>query len=529
MKGRLTRPISRCCCSLPARRLRRGRRRFVGAAGPDPATVTPADAPLFAEGVVRPEGDRKEALDSALSKLLATDDPGAFIVEQLDKALAAATRASPTRTTSSRGSASGQASSSRPSRRTQGAVVIATTDPPAAQEAIDKAAAADEQPERRRSYRVSITCVDRDGTPPAWSATSSSPGPRTPSATRWTPPRAVAGGIRRIQRRSWTGTRGPGGLRLRGAEGDPRRARKSGLVTLGRGRRPRAPCSRALLGAAGRRVGLGGLGPARASGVGGGRRRPGLAESPLLRDFPEERGSRSRSPTPARPTGACSTRSGRRGVRRSELDGGLGFDLADQVTRWAGDLGGFVAGTSLFGLGGALVVETNDQDASARTLDQLRRALGSEPGLSVEPLTDTRRSGVFPQPRRPPDLLPGRPARRQGGRRARRLGRGRPLAELHAGGLGCLQLGRRRARRGFRPGCLRRLRALAPARRELPAGQRRSRLPQREAATSTTSTTSCSAVAVMETGPSSRWCSACAMRRRETGGESGTAAAVVGR
>ena len=56
--------------------------------GPDPATLAPADAPLFAEGVVRPEGDQKEAIDSALSKLLATDDPGTFVVEQLDKALA---------------------------------------------------------------------------------------------------------------------------------------------------------------------------------------------------------------------------------------------------------------------------------------------------------------------------------------------------------------------------------------------------------------------------------------------------------
>jgi hypothetical protein len=35
--------------------------------GPDPATLTPASAPLFAEAVVRPEGDQKDALDSALS------------------------------------------------------------------------------------------------------------------------------------------------------------------------------------------------------------------------------------------------------------------------------------------------------------------------------------------------------------------------------------------------------------------------------------------------------------------------------
>ena len=57
-------------------------------AGPDPATLAPANVPLFAEGVVRPEGDQREALDSALSKLLATEDPGAFVAEQVDKALA---------------------------------------------------------------------------------------------------------------------------------------------------------------------------------------------------------------------------------------------------------------------------------------------------------------------------------------------------------------------------------------------------------------------------------------------------------
>ena len=53
--------------------------------GPDPASVTPADAPIFAEALVRPEGDQKDAVDSALSKLLATDDPGSLITDQLDQ------------------------------------------------------------------------------------------------------------------------------------------------------------------------------------------------------------------------------------------------------------------------------------------------------------------------------------------------------------------------------------------------------------------------------------------------------------
>ncbi len=133
-------------------------------AGPDPATVTPADAPLFAEGVVRPEGDQKEALDSALSKLLATDDPGAFVVEQLDKSLA--------------GSDAGLTYEEdiEPWLGEQagifletfagdadGAVVIAATDSQAADQAIKKLAAADEKPERRRSYEGVDYLVDRDG------------------------------------------------------------------------------------------------------------------------------------------------------------------------------------------------------------------------------------------------------------------------------------------------------------------------------------------------------------------------------
>ena len=134
-------------------------------AGPDPATLAPADAPLFGEGVVRPEGDRKEALESALSKLLATDDPGAFVVEQLDEALA--------------GSDTGLAYQDdiEPwlgeqagffletfTEDADGAVVIAATDPQAANAAIETAAAADKVPERRSSYEGVDYLVDRRGT-----------------------------------------------------------------------------------------------------------------------------------------------------------------------------------------------------------------------------------------------------------------------------------------------------------------------------------------------------------------------------
>ena len=52
-----------------------------------------------------------------------------------------------------------------------------------------------------------------------------------------------------------------------------------------------------------------------------------------------------------------------------------------------------MGGTSLFGLGGALVLETSDEQASAQTLDQLQRALGNDPAVSVEPLTEAGEQG----------------------------------------------------------------------------------------------------------------------------------------
>jgi hypothetical protein len=70
------------------------------------------------------------------------------------------------------------------------------------------------------------------------------------------------------------------------------------------------------------------------------------------------------------------------------LPDGPALDLADEITGWAGDFGAFVGGTSLFGLSGALVLETRDQEASARTLDRLQRLLATEPGLSVQPLSE---------------------------------------------------------------------------------------------------------------------------------------------
>jgi hypothetical protein len=52
--------------------------------GADPASAAPASAPIYFEAVVRPEGDLKSNAEAALGKILDTDDVGAEIEKLLD-------------------------------------------------------------------------------------------------------------------------------------------------------------------------------------------------------------------------------------------------------------------------------------------------------------------------------------------------------------------------------------------------------------------------------------------------------------
>jgi Protein of unknown function (DUF3352) len=50
---------------------------------PAGAELVPSDAVLYADAVVRPEGEQRESVESALGTVLGVDDPGAFLTEQL--------------------------------------------------------------------------------------------------------------------------------------------------------------------------------------------------------------------------------------------------------------------------------------------------------------------------------------------------------------------------------------------------------------------------------------------------------------
>jgi hypothetical protein len=56
--------------------------------GPDPASMVPADTPFYVEAVVRPEGQLGDDLESALSKLLVTDDVSGKLHDAIDEGLA---------------------------------------------------------------------------------------------------------------------------------------------------------------------------------------------------------------------------------------------------------------------------------------------------------------------------------------------------------------------------------------------------------------------------------------------------------
>ncbi len=54
----------------------------------DPATLVPANAPIYIQAAVRPSGDRADGVHDALVKIMRTDDPGGKITALLDESLA---------------------------------------------------------------------------------------------------------------------------------------------------------------------------------------------------------------------------------------------------------------------------------------------------------------------------------------------------------------------------------------------------------------------------------------------------------
>ena len=68
----------------------------------------------------------------------------------------------------------------------------------------------------------------------------------------------------------------------------------------------------------------------------------------------------------------------------AEIEKATGIDLERDLS-WIGDVGGFVRGSGIFDLGGALVAEATDEQAAADTVDRLSAALGRERSVQISP------------------------------------------------------------------------------------------------------------------------------------------------
>lgn len=129
--------------------------------GPDPATMVPADAPIYAEAVLRPEGDLADDLESALSKLLVTKDIGATLETEIDDALEADHKgltyaADIEPWLGQRGAVFIDAANPR-SGEPEGAAVVAVTDAAAAESFVDKVSKSDSDAKGSDYNGVEIT------------------------------------------------------------------------------------------------------------------------------------------------------------------------------------------------------------------------------------------------------------------------------------------------------------------------------------------------------------------------------------
>jgi Protein of unknown function (DUF3352) len=370
---------------------------------PATAAVTPADAAVFAEAAVRPEGDQQEALDDALSKLLNTDDPGGFVVERLDAAL----REGDAGITYSEdiepwlGEEAGLFFTGFTDQG-DGAFVAEVTDRAAAEAAIEKLRTAQDATATDRSYHGVEYGVDDDDT-----------------ATGFVQDFLVAG--------TEDGLRGA----IEASQGDSLaddpsfQAEVAGaaddsvatvyaegptvldsLVEAGEIAEQQRATLEEQVGAIAEQPVIASLTAAAdnlaAQAAYAADDAASAEESPLLRELPADAWLAFAAADLGEDVERTVEQQGLTdlpgfGAFEAQLESRLGVDLGG-LAGWIGDVGAYASGTSIFGLGGALELETTDEAASSEALSTIRRALGRDPSLPIEPLSGPREEGFTVTP-----------------------------------------------------------------------------------------------------------------------------------
>jgi Protein of unknown function (DUF3352) len=357
----------------------------------------PSDSVVYAEAVVRPEGDQREEAESALGTLLGTDDPGAMIRDAInsgleDDGLTYEDAIEPWLGERVAAFATGFG------ERAEYAVIAETTDPETALETV-RADLEDEGGVRERTYEGTTYLLSSED---------------DVAATGIVDDHLVSGSVEGFERVVDTvggesiadsGALGPGFEAVSGGlasfYADP-----SGLIDAlaQAGEIPAAQVEtiQAQLGAVGQEPVVGGFdigsdnfslefstaSPEQGAGTPGDLIENLPADSWLalgigdLGALAQQAIAAFDAQIQAGPVVPPELRGGLEATVRREL----GVDLGE-IFSWMGDVSGYVRGTSIFGLGAAVIVETSDEEATLDTLDQLRSALERNPQVVITPLT----------------------------------------------------------------------------------------------------------------------------------------------
>jgi hypothetical protein len=363
---------------------------------PATASLTPADVPVFGNATIRPEGDRAEAVDEALSKLLNTDDPGGFIADQVDSALAEDEDLGGITYLEDVEPWLGENAGFFFTTFTQdpeGAVMLESTDQEAAQETIDKVAQASDSRLRDRSYEgVDYQAGEDDaayGFVEDFLVLGSEGGFRDVVD--------ASQGDSLADDESFTGELETTPEDSVGIVYASVPTLLDELVDAGEiGADERASVDEQLGGvvqepaiaavsATGDNVAV-----QVAAGAGDA---PEPEESPLLRELPADSwlafGVNDLGPYLIDSFESFQFS----GPESRRLDAAIGSLLGSRFSEfeWIGDVGGYASGTSIFGLGAALELETTDEPASGDAISRFQEALAGFPSVEVESLSGGKR------------------------------------------------------------------------------------------------------------------------------------------
>jgi Protein of unknown function (DUF3352) len=365
--------------------------------GPDPASVVPADAPVYGDFVVKPEGDQKDAVESFLQKVTGGQDVGSLIVQKLDQALAQDDLTYEDDIQPWLGSDVGAFATKLGSQSASGAAVVSTSDPDAAMSTLETAAK--NSPEDGKLTSATYQGVDYDvqgttafgpvgdfivvGTDDAFKAAvdTSAGGDSLADSSAYTTAIANAPGDALV-----TGYADPraivqaivdsGGLPAAQADAILKQVGATGGGSVA-----------AWLDATSSSAGLTVSAPAPANAPSSDSSSPlaGLPDDAWLAFGAANVGESFTQGIRQLQSFSNSGLNGPEGLMLRRFTALTRVDLQN-IGRWLGDVSGFMSGTGLLSLSGALVLVTKDENASQQTISEFERLFRKDADVTTRPL-----------------------------------------------------------------------------------------------------------------------------------------------